>query len=226
MSRLQDVIQQGIRADQPMATAVAIGTLYGVTDEGDIIERSDGAAWQPYSPAATPTLGFVQLAQTVTTGSATTVDFTSISSAYTNLKVLIYAQDTTAGTSDSAIYLKVNNDGTSGNYTATQRTGAVNGVAVVNTNAATANGSQAGLMPNSGTTSSVGLTEVTIAGYTSTTFNKDVIYTGYDFTTSGNGSIQSGGFQWKSTAAITRLTFTAGGTAFTNGSIFTLYGLL
>lgn len=51
MARFQDSIQQGIRADQPLATAVGEGTLYGVTDEGDIIERSDGAAWQPYSPS-------------------------------------------------------------------------------------------------------------------------------------------------------------------------------
>lgn len=51
--KLEHVILQGIRADQPLATDVAPGTVYGVTDEGDILERSDGTAWLAYSPAAT-----------------------------------------------------------------------------------------------------------------------------------------------------------------------------
>ena len=49
-SRLQDVIARGIRADQPIATAVAAGTLYFVTDEG-VTERSTGLAWESYSGA-------------------------------------------------------------------------------------------------------------------------------------------------------------------------------
>lgn len=50
MSRLQDVILYDTRAAQPAATDVAIGTLYGVTDEGSIVERSNGTTWDPYSP--------------------------------------------------------------------------------------------------------------------------------------------------------------------------------
>ncbi len=73
MARFQDSVQQGIRADQPLATAVGEGTLYGVIDEGDIIERSDGAAWQPYSPTATGTVLQVINVQTgaVASGSTT-----------------------------------------------------------------------------------------------------------------------------------------------------------
>jgi hypothetical protein len=47
---LDDVIQRGPRASQPAATAVVPGTLYGVTDEGDLIERSNGTVWEAYSP--------------------------------------------------------------------------------------------------------------------------------------------------------------------------------
>src|SRR4029453_14198886 len=47
---LDDVIQRGPRASQPAASAVVPGTLYSVTDEGDIIERSSGTAWEAYSP--------------------------------------------------------------------------------------------------------------------------------------------------------------------------------
>lgn len=50
MSRLQDVILRGTRANQPLATAVAVGTIYYVTDE-TVLERSNGAGWQSYSGA-------------------------------------------------------------------------------------------------------------------------------------------------------------------------------
>jgi hypothetical protein len=52
MALLEDVILRGDRASQPAANTVGAGTLYCVTDEGDIIERSTGAAWQSYSPSA------------------------------------------------------------------------------------------------------------------------------------------------------------------------------
>lgn len=47
---LDDVILRGTRAAQPLASAVVAGTLYGVTDEGNLVERSSGTAWQAYSP--------------------------------------------------------------------------------------------------------------------------------------------------------------------------------
>lgn len=50
MALLSDVIQRGTRAAQPAATAVATGVLYGVTDEGNLIERSNGTTWDEYSP--------------------------------------------------------------------------------------------------------------------------------------------------------------------------------
>jgi hypothetical protein len=49
---LDDVILRGTRAAQPAAAAVTPGTLYGLTDEGNAVERSTGTVWQPYSPAA------------------------------------------------------------------------------------------------------------------------------------------------------------------------------
>lgn len=42
--RWRDGIQADTRANQPAATAVAVGTLYFVTDEGEL-ERSTGSAW-------------------------------------------------------------------------------------------------------------------------------------------------------------------------------------
>lgn len=46
------IIQRGLRAAQPLATAVANGTLYYVTDEG-VTEQSTGAAWVTYSDSGT-----------------------------------------------------------------------------------------------------------------------------------------------------------------------------
>jgi hypothetical protein len=66
MALLEDVIQRGDRASQPAVGAVAVGTLYCVTDEGDIVERNNGTAWQSYSP--TPTTGIDQLTGDVTAG--------------------------------------------------------------------------------------------------------------------------------------------------------------
>jgi microcystin-dependent protein len=51
---LDNVILRGTRATQPLAGEVTPGTLYGITDEGSKVERSNGLLWQDYSPAATP----------------------------------------------------------------------------------------------------------------------------------------------------------------------------
>ena len=51
MARWQDYVLRGLRADQPSGSLVTIGTLYSVTDEGDIIERWSGTVWEAYSPA-------------------------------------------------------------------------------------------------------------------------------------------------------------------------------
>lgn len=41
------VIQYDTRANQPDAVDVAIGTLYGVTDEA-VVERSNGTTWESF----------------------------------------------------------------------------------------------------------------------------------------------------------------------------------
>lgn len=45
--RLREVIQYGTRAEQPAATTVDVGVLYGVSDEG-VVERSNGTTWDPW----------------------------------------------------------------------------------------------------------------------------------------------------------------------------------
>lgn len=43
---------RGNRAGQPAAAVGNAGVLYCVTDEGDIVERSNGTTWESYSPAS------------------------------------------------------------------------------------------------------------------------------------------------------------------------------
>lgn len=51
--KLADILLRDTRANQPAATAVSPGAVFCVTDEGFILEQSDGAAWHAYSPDGT-----------------------------------------------------------------------------------------------------------------------------------------------------------------------------
>lgn len=99
-SRLQDVIQRDTRANQPAATAVAIGTLYYVTDES-VTERSNGTIWQSYSISAVS--GINQLTSDVTAGPGTGSQAATIASkAVTNAKLADVATATFKGRTTAA----------------------------------------------------------------------------------------------------------------------------
>lgn len=86
MSRLQDVILLGIRADQPAATVVSVGTLYYVTDEG-VLERSNGTTWEEYSDTSGG--GITQLTGAITAGPGSGSQAATIANdAITTLKIL------------------------------------------------------------------------------------------------------------------------------------------
>lgn len=182
--------------------------------------RADGAFATPSGSGG----DLVRLDQIVTSGSQATVDFTSISGSYQALLLIWDAQDTTAGTNGSTITMKVNNDGTSGNYTSSQRAAAIGGFDLSTTNAATGTGGQIGFIPNAGNTGMTGSGSLKIVNYAGTTFHKRIVGEWGDDDGINAGFVSVFTWRWKSTAAITRLTVTAG-TAFTNGSVFTLYGL-
>lgn len=48
MALPSSINQRGLRSAQPVATAVAAGTIYFVTDE-NVTEQSNGSAWVAYS---------------------------------------------------------------------------------------------------------------------------------------------------------------------------------
>lgn len=181
----------------------------------------------PQGPAGPAGSGaWQQIAQVVTAGSQTTVDFTSIPGTYSSLVVHLASRDTQGGTGAVSFRLKMNNDGTAGNYTVTGLTGIQNGLALNSNQAASALGMWIGAHSQDGCAAGmVGVAVITIPGYANTTLHKRALsqmsYEADTFTS----AVFSASARWKSTAAITRLTFGTDGTAFKDGSVFTLYGV-
>ncbi len=86
MSAFGDLIKRGTRALQPAATAVAVGTVYCVTDESRIQERSNGTTWDSFCPAVAA--GPAWVAVTNSAASGTAVNFNGLS-AYNEIMVFI-----------------------------------------------------------------------------------------------------------------------------------------
>lgn len=167
-----------------------------------------------------------RIGQVVTAGSQATVVFSSIPAGFTNLLVVCNGRDTTSGTSDSNIFLYFNADQTAANYTNPEALAVTTSTATGAQPSTSTNGGVICTFPNNGvTTGRSGSWHITIPSYAATSFFKAPVAYGYDTTgTSSSGSVYIRGFEWASTAAITKLTFTAG-TAFKDGSTFTLYGM-
>lgn len=165
------------------------------------------------------------LASITTTGSQSTIDFTSISGAYTHLLIKGQARDTASGTSVSANRVKLNNDGTSGNYVFPGRIIGEGGAANGTGQASSSNGAVVYFAPNDGNTAGR-VTQVTIAinNYAGTTFWK-WIESDYGLGFSTTASVGKYAAEWASTAAVTRVTITTDGTAFKDGLVWTLYGV-
>jgi len=156
-----------------------------------------------YEPIATTTLSSTQ----------TTVTFSSISSAYTDLRVVCVAKDTAGGTAQ----IRFNND-TGANYSYTFIYGT---------------GSSATSALATGTTfiavSQANATElcmwaVDIFSYAGSTRKTCLSFSASDQNGSGRTSQYVG--LWRSTSAINRIDIITNGSGFASGGTFTLYGIL
>ena len=159
-----------------------------------------------YEPIATSTL----------TSAVSTFQFTSISSTYTDL---ILVMQPALSVSNNAIYLDFNND-TATNYSWTALTG--NGSSATSARASSQGlGSVANdvLYP----VSTLGNTTITIhiQNYANTTTNKTYLVRGGQAASAAQALVGL----WRSTAAINAIKFYASASNFSIGSTFTLYGI-
>ncbi len=161
---------------------------------------------------------------TVTLGSTGTVTFSSIPQTYQHLQVRALARSATAGTSYDGLSIRINGVAT-GSYTSHY---IVADGAVVSASGLTSRNDilQGDCIPRNGKLANTfGAAIVDIHDYTSTTKNKVVrVIGGYDANGTGNVSLCSG--MILNTSAVTSLTFLiSGGTGYTAGSTFALYGI-
>jgi len=158
------------------------------------------AAGSTYTPIATTTLG-----------SASTFDFTSIPSTYTDLVVVVNGKQ-----SNALCYVRLNND-TGSNYS--------------NTSVYAQSGGSYGPDKNANTTSfysgfvnaSLSINTWNIFNYANTTTYKSMLCRG-----GNNTQLQADVGTWRSTAAVNRVTIgvLAVGNTFDSGSTATIYGIL
>jgi hypothetical protein len=165
----------------------------------------------------------------LTGADAASFDFTSIPATYKHLKLIMSVRSDLAGQSSQKFNLKVNNDGTAGNYfamlTALYHNAAQFSEEFLGTTVPVPAGyALAATSPASGFAEY----EFTFPDYANTNKLKDFQGRGGGRFTTGTGNFQMFDMigQWASTSAIDRLTFTpAAASNFKQYSRATLYGL-
>jgi hypothetical protein len=160
-----------------------------------------------YEPIATTTLGSPQ----------TTVTFSSISSAYTDL-ILVFAGSPTAGNVGNTISITFNSD-TGTNYSRTFLLGD-------GTSASSGRSSSVAAYQPAGLFSNMNQI-IQFQNYSNTTTFKTVIARSNIATSTVGNYVAATVGMWRSTAAINRIDFTtvAGTAVIDTGSTFTLYGI-
>jgi hypothetical protein len=217
--------------------AVPAGSGVSVTTKGDLQTYDTGPARLPVGAngkvlvadsTATPGLsywgGWVQISKITTAASQATVDFTSIPANYTDLIVIYQARSNVSGNGEG-MYCKFNNDGTSGNYATGEALQGNATTASAFTLPPTAAGVYTATLGGTNVTANYASSgQILVANYLGTTFYKDLVssFGLWYGSTSAYRTFYMG--TWKSTVAITRLTFSVP-TSFLNGSVFTLYGV-
>ena len=162
-----------------------------------------------YEPIATTTLG----------SAASTITFSSISSAYTDLRVVIVWQGTQSGTSNN-IMARLNGD-TGTNYSTTDLAG--DGASATTFRATSQTRMNLGYVASTETTQ-WGLTTMDIFSYAGST-NKTVLGTN-SYDRNASGYVQRNVQLWRSTAAVTSVSILTNLNNFATGTTATLYGIL
>lgn len=171
--------------------------------------------------------GAVELIDDQTLGSDTaTIDFTSISGSYKHLRLIVQARSTRAAQTEDNVFFTFNAD-TGNNYDSqllqVRGTGTAISEALAGANSGVVMIVPAASSPAGSASSFV----IEIPNYAGTTFNKSFTCHGSaPLTDSANGMrLESSAGEWRSTAAITRITLDLVNGNFLAGSRATLYGI-
>jgi len=165
---------------------------------------------------------YEKIATTTLSATAGFIDFTSISSAYTDLRLVLVARSDRAATTDSQqIYF----NGAVGNCSWTRLTG--NGTAASSSRGTSTNTIVVtDALPAASATSGIfGFITFDIFSYASTSVNKTVLATA-STDQNGSGKTESTVGLYRSNTAITSLRVSPVSTDFISGTTATLYGIL
>lgn len=168
----------------------------------------------------------VKIAKVVCSGSQSTIVFSSISNAYTDLRISFLGR-LTGATAVQQVRIQFNGDTTAANYLGSQY---VNGIANTAASNVVATSSSGGYVfdcaGTSAATNPLTQADISIPAYASTVLQKAFTTTSRCTYNSSDGqeAIISGG-QWKSTGAITGIILTVPSGSFLDGTTATLYGL-
>ncbi len=160
------------------------------------------AAGNTYVAIATQTLG----------SAVSSVTFSSISGAYTDLVLVCNA--TSSSGSPNGLFLQVNGD-TGTNYSSTRLYGT--GSAAASVRESTTDRIMTGWTSSTGSTTMI----THLMNYSNTTTNKTTLSRTSDAVSRVNVTVGL----WRSTSAITSITLISESTNFTIGSTFSLYGI-
>jgi len=177
------------------------------------------------STSGASALGNFESISTQTLGSSqATITFSSIPSTYTHLQLRIISRSTNTSFQQIGFSMRFNGD-TAANYSAHQLYGdrSVAGASAPGVSATSMLLGQESSSINNPSNLSFGATIIDILDYTNTNKYKTVrSLTGSDITTAGTIALRSG--NWRSTSAVTSITFFET-SSFTANSSFALYGI-
>lgn len=221
-------INSTITIDTDRGSATAIN--FDVSADIKFIYDSSTSHWRLNyigQNGGTSSAGIPYWQQIICSASQSSATFSSIPTTGSDLKLTITGRDTSTTVADSPIYIQINGDTTSSNYTNTRQEvyGTNTSVGADRANGSS-NGAPVGSLPGTlNNSNAVGSTEITFVGYRSGFYKKFQSLSGSYANSSDAQTMSMCTAVYKSTSPIGSIKVTPGGSAFTNGTVLTMYVL-
>lgn len=167
---------------------------------------------------------YTTIATTTLSSSASSVTFSSISGAYTDLEMIIQARSTAAGNGREDFRIRLNGD-TGTNYSYTFIRG--NGSAASSGRASSQNYADAMYQESNSSSTTFGNNKLIIMNYANTTtYKTGLTRSSYNLLGNTDDVTAAHVFLWRSTSAVTSIELsTSASGGFSSGCTFSLYGI-